>query len=167
LGRESGLSITQVRSQKSEEEPVSPPAGRKKCPNCPLSFKLQIQLNRHKKHCAKRVVKSEPRTGKLPSPRMARRRRSLPGDLGASPRLKRVLAERKKTHRGSGGGSNRLVPPPGTGIACPDCGKEFFSQSRMQSHHVDLHQPGHFPCPGQGCGKVFSSKNKQTSHYSK
>ena len=25
---------------------------------------------------------------------------------------------------------------------------------KMNAHHVDIHQPGHFPCPGQKCGKV-------------
>ena len=25
----------------------------------------------------------------------------------------------------------------------------------MNAHHVDVHQPGHFPCPGEKCGKVI------------
>ena len=25
---------------------------------------------------------------------------------------------------------------------------------KMNAHHVDIHQPGHFPCPGEKCGKV-------------
>ena len=25
---------------------------------------------------------------------------------------------------------------------------------KMNAHHVDIHQPGHFPCPGEQCGKV-------------
>ena len=29
----------------------------------------------------------------------------------------------------------------------------------MNAHHVDVHQPGHFPCPGQQCGKVQKSWN--------
>merc|ERR1719220_2047031 len=42
-----------------EEEGVSPPRvtpPRKKCPGCSKSFKLQIQLNRHKEHCVKSEV---------------------------------------------------------------------------------------------------------------
>ena len=26
----------------------------------------------------------------------------------------------------------------------------------MNAHHVDVHQPGHFPCPGEKCGKVMN-----------
>ena len=90
-------------------------------------------------------------------------------------------AERKLAFpRGGGGRTNRygqlianmvlvsrLVPAPGKGFACPDCGKEFISKSKMTAHNIDIHQPGEFPCPGIACGKVFTSKNKQTSHYSK
>ena len=36
-------------------------------------------------------------------------------------------------------------------------------------HFEDLHQPGEFPCPGDEriCGKVFTSRNKMSSHYSR
>ena len=37
----------------------------------------------------------------------------------------------------------------------------------MNAHHVDVHVVGSYPCPGEKCGKVFTSTNKQTSHYSK
>jgi hypothetical protein len=162
----------QERSDRSPGDGVSPPrmspARRKQCPDCSLSFKLQIQLNRHKQHCVKRegglVLKSETKPRKLFIPatvHRVKRRHSLPNvQVIAS------AAERKRAYP-RGGGNNKLVPPPGTGIPCTECGKEFFSKSRMLSHYVDLHQPGHFPCPGQGCGKVFSSLNKQSSHYSK
>merc|ERR1719341_2909515 len=39
-----------------DEEGVSPPRvspPRKRCSGCPRTFKLQIQLNRHKEHCTK------------------------------------------------------------------------------------------------------------------
>ena len=29
----------------------------------------------------------------------------------------------------------------------------------MNAHHVDVHQPGHFPCPGEKCGKVINKLN--------
>ena len=32
--------------------------------------------------------------------------------------------------------------------------KTKFS-GKMNAHHVDVHQPGHFPCPGEKCGKVI------------
>ena len=35
----------------------------------------------------------------------------------------------------------------------------------MRRHFEDVHQPGEYPC--KVCGKVFSSYNKVTSHYSR
>merc|ERR1740123_2366206 len=60
---------------------------------------------------------------------------------------------------------NYIEPPAGEGVACPDCGKRFRSQGPMMRHREDLHQPGEYPC--RGCGRVFSSKNKVSSHYSR
>ena len=34
-----------------------------------------------------------------------------------------------------------------------------YHAGKMNAHHVDVHQPGHFPCPGQQCGKVQKSWN--------
>ena len=56
-------------------------------------------------------------------------------------------------------------PPEGEGHACPECGKRFKVRTAMMRHFEDLHQPGEFPC--KGCGKMFTSKNKQSSHYSR
>ena len=30
----------------------------------------------------------------------------------------------------------------------------MITAGKMNAHHVDIHQPGHFPCPGEQCGKV-------------
>jgi len=54
---------------------------------------------------------------------------------------------------------------PGDGKECPVCKKQFTSNGPMRRHFEDIHQPGEFPC--KGCGKVFSSKNKVSSHYSR
>ena len=54
---------------------------------------------------------------------------------------------------------------PGTGTVCPLCSKEFPKNGPMRRHFEDIHQPGEFPCAG--CGKVFTSKNKMSSHYSR
>ena len=43
---------------------------------------------------------------------------------------------------------------PGTGTTCPLCSKEFPTNGPMRNHFVDIHQPGEYPCPGDGCGKV-------------
>merc|ERR1712226_317448 len=56
---------------------------------------------------------------------------------------------------------------PGPGSVCRLCNKQFPRHGPMRRHFEDIHQSGHFPCPGEGCGKVFSSKNKMSSHRSK
>ena len=45
---------------------------------------------------------------------------------------------------------------PGSGITCPLCKKEFPNNGKMKRHFEDIHQPGEYPCPGAGCGKVCS-----------
>lgn len=56
---------------------------------------------------------------------------------------------------------------PGTGTSCPLCGKQFPKNGPMRRHFEDIHQPGEYPCPGEGCGKIFTSKNKMSSHRSR
>jgi len=53
----------------------------------------------------------------------------------------------------------------GDGKVCPMCSKEFRTSAMMRFHFVDIHQPGEFPC--KGCQKMFTSKNKMSSHYSR
>jgi len=53
----------------------------------------------------------------------------------------------------------------GNGKVCPLCNKEFRKKSFMRFHFQDIHQPGEFPC--KGCGKMFTSNNKMSSHYSR
>ena len=53
----------------------------------------------------------------------------------------------------------------GEGIVCPICSKEFLKNGPMRRHFEDIHQPGEFPC--SGCQKIFTSKNKMSSHYSR
>jgi len=51
----------------------------------------------------------------------------------------------------------------GVGTECPECHKVV---SMPKQHMEDMHSPpGHFPC--RGCSKVFTSKNKESSHYSR
>ena len=81
----------------------------------------------------------------------------------------------KKQHRGIGrqatsryAGDVAQAGPdedPGSGRECPLCQKEFPANGPMRRHFEDIHQPGEYPC--RGCGKVFTSKNKVSSHYSR
>lgn len=53
--------------------------------------------------------------------------------------------------------NKRIADPnedPGTGTSCPLCGKQFPKNGPMRRHFEDIHQPGEYPCPGEGCGKV-------------
>ena len=82
--------------------------------------------------------------------------------------MKRDLSNKVKVmgKRTSGGGM--LAEPdenPGDGLVCPLCQKEFQANGPMRRHFEDIHQPGEYPC--KGCNKVFSSKNKVSSHYSR
>jgi len=74
----------------------------------------------------------------------------------------------KTKHNKTGNGSQEEVgkdQDPGDGKICPVCSKEFQSNGPMRRHFEDIHQPGEFPC--KGCGRVFSSKNKVSSHFSR
>ena len=68
----------------------------------------------------------------------------------------------------TGNGSTLVAEPdqePGEGKVCPLCSKEFPKNGPMRRHFEDIHQPGEFPC--SGCQKMFTSKNKMSSHYSR
>ena len=162
---------------------------RHRCTHCPISFTDQASLRDHleRKHrvrssagvkvsSVKRqgvsIVKNEspasdesdPDDPLSTTPKMKKKKRSLlkqqlsrSADHG--PRVK-VLGNRT---------SNAILAGPddsaGSGNTCPLCHKEFPSNGPMKRHFEDIHQPGEFPC--KGCHKVFSSKNKVSSHYSR
>ena len=100
--------------------------------------------------------------------------------LSSSPEPRRnKRAEMKKRMRKQHGGVGRHATTrysgdvaqagpgedPGSGRECPLCHKEFPANGPMRRHFEDIHQPGEYPC--RGCGKVFTSKNKVSSHYSR
>ena len=125
----------------------SPPPAEEKpvvefpCPDCSLSFKLKIKLNRHMKlHTKKEDIKTE---------------------LSLSKPLVKTEKETPKRQ-----GPRVWVPAhQNDGVPCPECFKRFRSRGPMQRHFEDIHQPGEFPC--RGCGKMFTSRNKMSSHYSR
>jgi len=72
---------------------------------------------------------------------------------------------KKSTKRKSNERSGEMKPSrqSGVGVECPECHKVVGALKR---HLEDMHSPpGHFPCPG--CKKVFTSRNKQSSHTSR
>ena len=56
--------------------------------------------------------------------------------------------------------------PEGEGFPCTDCGNVYKTEAMQKFHYTDVHVQGHFPCKG-GCGKIFTSKNKMSSHWSR
>jgi len=140
------------------------PPREKKCQDCGFTCRLQIQMNRHKNLCVKKEGSSA--------------RKASPGS-----KWKLKVKERKKSDEGSyskrkrsfqeddSGKKSKKSPyvSPGKGKACPECNKEFRNQAVLDRHFEDIHQPGEFPCPGDEsiCGKVFTSRNKMSSHYSR
>ena len=142
-----------------------------KCSNCEFTCKLQIQMNRHKNLC---VIKKEggaktelskiwKQKLKIKSSSVEYKpseasRKTLSGKRAAEGVVRNEDEINKKSHA--------LL---GKGVPCKECGKEFRDQRTMGRHFEDLHQPGNFPCPGDKriCGKVFSSSNKMSSHYSR
>ena len=56
--------------------------------------------------------------------------------------------------------------PEGEGFPCGDCGRVYKTEAMQKFHYTDVHVQGHFPCKG-GCGKIFTSKNKMSSHWSR
>jgi len=129
---------------------------KRKCPECDFTCVLQIQMNRHALVCSKKKA-----TG---SPKIKKWKIKIRDGSEKSPKSREMLPEgqTKKPKKSA-------YVEPGKGHPCKECGKEFRSEANMLRHHEDLHQPGEFPCPGDPklCGKVFTSRNKMSSHYSR
>merc|ERR1719239_855553 len=133
------------------------PPREKKCQDCGFTCRLQILC-----------VKKESSSARKASPgakwklKVKDRQKS---DEGSSSKRRRSFQE------DDSGKKSKKSPyvSPGKGKACPECNKEFRNQGVLDRHFEDIHQPGEFPCPGDEsiCGKVFTSRNKMSSHYSR
>jgi len=142
-----------------------------RCLECGLMFNLKIRLNRHMKNHAKKremmdtmlSVKAEMMTPNETSTPTKTLSKTPSTKTPTSKKISVKVESASKKPRGPP--KNYIEPPAGEGVACPDCGKRFRSQGPMMRHREDLHQPGEYPC--RGCGRVFSSKNKVSSHYSR
>jgi len=146
-----------------DESPSRPttnktPPREKKCANCGFTCRLQIQMNRHKNLCVKTESKSS--LGSKWKLKVKERRKSDEGSIINQRKSPQVIGKKPK---------KSPYVSPGEGVPCPECNKEFRNQAVLDRHFEDLHQPGEFPCPGDEklCGKVFTSRNKMSSHYSR
>ena len=123
-----------------------------KCSYCPKSFTLSDNLDEHinRKHPSKAVKNKQSATRLL-----SRRGIQKPGQ-----KVTTVAVRRRSAPRGS------PDVPEGEGFKCDECGNVYKTQSMKNFHYTDVHVQGHFPCKG-GCGKIFTSKNKMSSHWSR
>ena len=95
------------------------------------------------------------------------------GGSGGSPAARKMQRRKMKQQtmskiNNTGNNSKAQAEPgadPGDGKDCPICDKNFTNNISMRRHFEDIHCPGEYPC--RGCGRVFTSKNKVSSHYSR
>jgi len=155
---------------------ASPPSG-KKCPDCAFTCKLQIQMNRHKAVCKKDSVKFPVKKWKMKIKSEESVKKPLPIVNKSLTIVNKSLPIVAKVVpaagvKADGSAKKPKKSPyvePGKGHPCKECGKEFRNEATLARHFEDIHQAGEFPCPGDTslCGKVFTSKNKMSSHYSR
>jgi len=167
----SGLVLSKTVASSKEGKTVITPVVTSsrgmKCPDCDFSCKLQVQMNRHKNVC----TKDKPNDGQ--SPKVKKWKMKLLSEAAAAKTVKSSVKTTKTPEILPNGKVKkpRKSPyaEPGKGHPCNDCGKEFRNESILKAHQEDVHQSGEFPCPGDKklCGKVFSSRNKMSSHYSR
>ena len=132
------------------------------CKDCKFTCKLQIQMNRHKNRCEDKTDLSKKWKLKISSSPVVDKPSTASG--------KRAEECFVRNEDGSINKAKKYInTSPGKGVHCKECGKEFKSQAGKERHFEDIHQSGNFPCPGEKeiCGKVFSSRNKMSSHYSR
>jgi hypothetical protein len=163
------------------------------CDQCNQSFKLKIQLNRHmRSHETDGTDSGEPPSKKFREDKevdqeevmrkMKEKYQKLKKDKenrlldicqSLQPERPSTPCQQRPSKGGpkanvTGNGSAEIAAPgtnPGSGNFCPMCAKEFKSNGPMRRHFEDIHLPGEFPCPG--CQRIFSSRNKVSSHFSR
>ena len=121
-----------------------------RCSHCPKSFSLSDSLDEH-------LRRKHPGRAKItPTGGMKKMKK------GAIVKQGQMVIKRKSMSR------PRPQPdiPEGEGFPCGECGRVYRTEAMQKFHYTDVHVQGHFPCKG-GCGKIFTSKNKMSSHWSR
>jgi len=174
---------TSVSSPKTSVSDCQETRKRFHCNKCPLSFSKQRHLNDHleKKHL-KRKIRADDVNSHSSKKNLSQEVQKISAvtALKVESRIK-IECKRKtedqeasstattsvkkiKTPNQENSESNKNQTA-GDGTTCPVCSKKFSQNGPMKRHFEDIHKPGNYPC--QGCKKVFTSKNKMSSHYSR
>ena len=159
-----------------ENIPSSPP--RYKCSHCPISFAIQSNLTEHllRKHKVVQSASNKMDTVRAKSvfinanikTELSTKQQTRPilAQSNSNISLNAVVGVRKKWISRTNG---LVLAPPNQHLAdgkiCRICSKEFPNSTSMKRHFEDIHNPGEYPC--RGCYKMFTSKNKLSSHYSR
>ena len=151
----------QVPSEAGEEDPLSQTSQQPRirvkeervqrqfrCNLCPKSFSLSDSLDEH-------LRRKHPGRAKITQTKTLKNKGSV--------KVKTQMVIKRKSMSRS-----RPQPdiPEGEGFPCGECGRVYKTEAMQKFHYTDVHVQGHFPCKG-GCGKIFTSKNKMSSHWSR
>jgi len=188
------MEVNNCETDEEEDGGVTPPRAsqprRFTCLDCKISFKLQIQLNRHKKHCIKKEPGSSISSlskqpafvplspGSIKTEPESERRHSLPSHtsdlLAQHPglQLKRTSLPNKPL---TDPGSPVLKPslslkPTSSLLAQPSPSKTKVTKAVRRLHLFKKGSNWVAPSPGKGfscpkCGKEFVSKAKMNNHF--
>ena len=157
-------------------EGVGRSGNRYQCDHCPVSFTIQSNLTEHleRKHRVIQPVEGREDTATvfvdtkigLTERSFNRNIQTKQNPIKKKSRVStKSTAERRKSLGRTGVTLLTHHGDAGTGNICRLCSKEFLNNGAMRRHFEDIHCPGEYPC--KGCGKMFTSKNKVSSHYSR
>ena len=129
-----------------------------KCDFCLKSFTVQENLVEHinRRHPTKEDKRSQPAC-------LRKKSSSVKLPRGFQNKNTKIINRKRKSTNPRRQQQNI---PEGEGFPCRECGKVFRTENMEKFHYTDCHVQGHYPCKG-GCGKIFTSKNKMSSHWSR
>lgn len=132
-----------------------------KCDYCAKSFTLSDNLEEH----ISRRHPAQAKQMKSTSAKVMKLQRGFQKQIQIKSSISMVKSKSKK-RMSMPVTQHRQDIPEGEGFPCGECGRVYKTESMQKFHYTDVHVQGHFPCRGN-CGKVFTSSNKMSSHYSR
>ena len=142
-------------------------SNRYKCDHCPVSFTIQSNLAEHLERKHRIVVPKEDTESVFVDTKigLTGTRSNRKSQTKSNSVQKTKISVKSKIDESRISIRRTRPGDPGTGHICRLCSKEFPGNGAMRRHFEDIHDPGEYPC--KGCGKMFTSRNKVSSHYSR